>query len=57
MVHMMKIIYNVTDNENDVSFIADSEQITLLYETYHLTHNVENATKCELIAKPRRISQ
>jgi hypothetical protein len=39
----------------NVSFIADSEQITLLYETYHLTHNVENATKCELIAKPRRI--
>jgi len=57
MVHMMKIVYNVTDNENDVSFIADSEQITLLYKTYHLTHNVENATKCELIAKPRRISQ
>jgi hypothetical protein len=27
--HMMKIICNVTDDENSVSFIADPEQITL----------------------------
>jgi len=25
---MMKIVYNVADDENGVSFIADSEQIT-----------------------------
>jgi len=29
MGHMMKIIYNVTDDEDSVSFIADPEQITL----------------------------
>jgi hypothetical protein len=26
--HMMKIVYNVADDENGVSFIADSEQTT-----------------------------